>query len=83
MKHEDLKKFWDEEERLHGARPPLPDPTPEEMAEFIEIMRCMDGHPGPWLLVPSIVVKQVIAWEERGAIKKLGANVSADASGLQ
>jgi hypothetical protein len=80
MKHEDLKKFWEEEERLHGPRPPLPDPTPEEMAEFIEIMRRMDGHPGPWLLVPSIEVEQVIAWEESQRAEILGSDVSADTS---
>jgi hypothetical protein len=53
------------------------------MAEFIEIMDRMDGHPGPWLLVPSIQVEKVIRWEKRQRAVILGSDASADASKSQ
>lgn len=66
VKHEDLKKYWEEEERLQGPQPPLlPAPTAEELAEFLELMRRMDGHPSARFLMRMIEVERVIAWEER------------------
>lgn len=68
MKQEDLKKYWEEEERLHGPRLPLAPPTPEDIAELRAIVAQMDGHLTEELMLNlRVEVERVISWEDRHA----------------
>lgn len=68
MKQEDLKKYWEEEERLHRPQPPLSPPTLEEIAELRAIMAQMDGHLTEELMLDlRVEVERMISWEDRHA----------------